>query len=88
MLELDFTQCEVVPCIFLGKNGEVVEIHQDDFYVTAPGEHLRKFIADVSKQLDVDASGLLGEGTTWEHLKRVRTRTADNIYITPSAKYI
>ena len=85
--DLGFSQCPVVPCIYVGKSEEVVEVHQDDFYATGERTVLRTFTSCLKVALSVKCSVDLVSGCSWEHLKRTRERFDDHLLILPNSKY-
>ena len=86
--ELKMVQCMDQPCFFRDDvNDVVLELHQDDIYVTGPEEGLKIFVEQITKRVTMKVSTLLGVGTRYAHLKAGRVRTEDGIYLMGSTKY-
>jgi hypothetical protein len=86
--KMGFTRCAVQPCFYRHEKDDVdVEVHQDDFYATAPGTMLSRFAEEILTHMKLKISPLLQIGMRYSHLKCGRSRLQDGMYISGNVKY-
>jgi len=80
--KMGFTRCAVQPCFYRHEKDDVdVEVHQDDFYATAPGAMLSRFAEEIIVHMKLKISPLLYIGMRYSNLKCGRSRLQDGMYI-------
>ena len=83
------TRCEALPCFYRHETLKIfVELHQDDFHCTAPGEGLRWLRDELKGEIRLKFSEVIGPGTTYSHLKATRLVTDRGTMVVASRRYI
>ena len=65
-----------------------MEVHMDDFHSTGPPEFLPELFEDLKAEFLLKTEGPFGVGDTYTHLKRVRTRTSEGVFIRAGEQHI
>ncbi|CAK0865232.1 unnamed protein product [Prorocentrum cordatum] len=89
MDETRLARCEMAPQFFYNSETEVVvELHMDDLHVAGPGDALEGFRDEVGQHVTLSCGEIHEYGTTYEHLKRLRTRFEHGTELKANPKYL
>ena len=81
-------RCLAQPCFFVNRARHIMmELHQDDFYMTGPAQELVKLKEEMKQDVMLKCSPLLFAGSRWSHLKTLRARTSKGLFIRANARY-
>ena len=87
--KIGMKRCAEVPHLFYDEETEVcLEVHVDDFYAVGPGEAAGNLLKRVAQYMTLTLEGPYDVGSTFVHLKRVRTMTAEGMYIAASPSHL
>lgn len=87
--KIGMKRCAEVPHLFYHEETEVcLEVHVDDFYAVGPGETAGNLLKRVAQYMTLTLEGPYDVGSTFVHLKRVRTVTAEGMYIAASPSHL
>ena len=87
--EIGMKRCVEVPHLYYHEETEVcLEVHVDDFYAVGPGESAGNLLRKIGQYLTLKVEGPYDEGSTFVHLKRVRTVTTEGVYISASPNHL
>ena len=82
-------RCIEVPHLYFHEGTSVcLEVHVDDFYAVGPGGSAGGILDEVGKHMTLTREGPYGIGSSFCHLKRVRTVTVEGMTIAPSPNHI
>ena len=87
--KIGMKRCIEVPHLFYHEETEVcLEVHVDDFYAVGPGESAGNLLKRVAEYMTLTLEGPFDIGSTYVHLKRVRTMTPEGLYISSSSSHL
>ena len=87
--KIGMKRCVEVPHMFYCEETEVcLEVHVDDFYAVGPGDAAGNLLKKVGEYMTLTLEGPYDIGSTFTHLKRVRTVTAEGLYIAASPTHL
>lgn len=88
LTKLGFKQDEAAPYFFTHDEKEIdIELHQDDWYATAPYASLDWSKHEIKKEVTRKVGEKLGYGSKYQHLKGGRYRTERGMFLTGNCKY-
>ena len=65
-----------------------LEVHVDDFYAVGPGDSAGQLLKRMAKYMTLTLEGPFDVGSTFVHLKRVRTVTPEGLYISATSSHL
>ena len=89
MCQKNLISCEALPCFFWHENLHIlVELHQDDFYCTAPAESLMWLKEELKDEIRLKFSEIVCPSMRYSHLKASRLVTSQGTLIVASSRNI
>ncbi|CAK0881954.1 unnamed protein product, partial [Prorocentrum cordatum] len=89
MDEMRMARCEMAPQFFYNSETEVVvQLHMDDPHMAGPRDALEGFRDEMGQHVTFSGGDLHEYGTTYEHLKRLRTQFEHGTELKANPKYL
>ena len=84
----DETMCWSPPSFYHPETEVCLEVHVDDFYAVGPGDSAGQLLKRMAKYMTLTLEGPFDVGSTFVHLKRVRTVTPEGLYISATSSHL